>query len=71
VEANGASQFPSISPDGFVVGFASYAANLVEGDVNNFCDVDGDGDFVENCPDVFIHDRSPAKVVYLALVVQD
>jgi len=70
-EANGASEFPSISPDGFVVGFASYADNLVEGDVNNVCDLNSDGDYKENCPDVFINARSSGEMIFLALVVKD
>ena len=43
-EANGQSQEPSISEDGRYVAFASWAANLVEGDTNGTIDV-------------FVHDR--------------
>ena len=43
-EANGASNFPSISADGRYVAFESVANNLVEGDTNGFTDI-------------FVHDR--------------
>lgn len=46
-------------------------AHLVEGDVNNLCDVNSDGDYEENCPDVFIHDRSSGEMIFLALIVKD
>jgi hypothetical protein len=37
--------------------FDSCASNLVTGDANNVCDINGDGVVADNCPDVFVHDR--------------
>jgi len=45
VEANGTSEYPSITDDGRFVVFHSYATNLVSGDTNG-------------CVDVFVRDRS-------------
>jgi Tol biopolymer transport system component len=55
-EGNRNSWDPAISADGRYVAFASDASNLVPGDTNNFCDFNQDGN-LENCPDVFVHDR--------------
>src|SRR6187431_9294 len=44
VEGNNSSNWPSISADGQVLAFASYASNLVAGDTNGVYDV-------------FVHDR--------------
>ncbi len=57
VPSNDFSYLPAISGDGRYVAFLSYATNLVPGDANNFCDTDGDGARLENCPDVFVRDR--------------
>ena len=38
-EADGASSFPALTPDGRYVVFASYASNLVAGDTNGFADI--------------------------------
>ena len=43
-EADGSSDYPSISPDGRYVAFQSRARNLVTGDNNS-------------CRDIFVHDR--------------
>jgi parallel beta-helix repeat protein len=56
------SYSPSISADGRRVAFYSYASNLVEGDTNDFCNVDYDG-YDDNCPDVFIHDLETEKTI--------
>lgn len=57
--ANQASYAPSISRDGLVIGFHSYASNLVEGDTNE-CPYTGaqgiEGQPAPSCPDVFGHD---------------
>jgi len=45
VQGNGDSLDPSISADGLIVAFGSYASNLVSGDRNGY-------------PDIFVHDRS-------------
>jgi Tol biopolymer transport system component len=47
----------AISADGRVVGFGSVASNLVPGDTNNFCDLNGDTVGGDNCFDLFVHDR--------------
>jgi hypothetical protein len=44
-QANGHSEEPAISSDGFIVAFISEATNLVPGDINGV-------------PDVFVHDRA-------------
>jgi Tol biopolymer transport system component len=49
---------PAVSADGRFVAFTSEATNLVTGDANAFCDMNGDGTFGENCPDVFVRDRT-------------
>jgi hypothetical protein len=58
VQGNGSSStyFVSISDDGNLVAFDSYASNLAQGDTNNFCDTDGDSNFDDNCSDVFIRE---------------
>lgn len=56
-QANGTSWFsPEISSDGTLVAFDSDASNLVEGDNNFVCDIDGNGTFEENCIDVFVRE---------------
>jgi Tol biopolymer transport system component len=45
---------PAISADGRFVAFASEATNLVPGDSNAYCPIDGPYD--PNCQDVFVHD---------------
>jgi Tol biopolymer transport system component len=47
----------AISADGRYVVFPSVASNLVPGDDNFFCDTNLDGNYVDNCPDVFVRDR--------------
>jgi hypothetical protein len=56
-QASSHSLSPTISADGRFVAFYSYADNLVAGDTNNFCDLDEDGVYNENCVDVFVRDR--------------
>jgi hypothetical protein len=61
VQANGDSgdnKTPAISADGRYIAFTSEASNLVTGDTNSFCDMNGDGTANENCPDVFVRDRT-------------
>ncbi|HEV8111826.1 MAG TPA: hypothetical protein VGR31_03545 [Planctomycetota bacterium] len=53
-EADGNSRYPSISPDGRYVVFASYAANLVPGDTNGNCDI-------------FLHDRQTGATELVSL----
>jgi hypothetical protein len=54
---NLSSYNPSITEDGYVVTFTSYATNLIDGDNNEDCDYttgDGiEGTPTANCPDVF------------------
>jgi uncharacterized repeat protein (TIGR01451 family) len=57
-QGNDISWAPSISSDGRYVAFTSHASNLVSGDMNNFCDTDGDHVFTDNCPDIIVHDRT-------------
>jgi hypothetical protein len=56
-QGNQWSDQASISPDGLYVAFRSYASNLVPGDTNNVCDTDHDGSYVDNCQDIFLHQR--------------
>jgi len=56
--ADGHSLAPDISADGRYVVFASAASNLVAGDMNNVCDTNEDNVRTDNCPDIFLHDRS-------------
>jgi Tol biopolymer transport system component len=56
-QADGPSFQPAISNDGRYVAFYSEATNLVSGDTNVFCDTDGDTQYDDNCPDVFVRDR--------------
>ena len=56
-QATDSSFLPAISGDGRYVTFYSYANDLVSGDTN-LCDHDGDGDYDDNCTDVFVHDRT-------------
>jgi Tol biopolymer transport system component len=59
---SGAYYPPSISADGKFVAFTSYASNLVSGDTNNFCDIDGDKEFSDNCPDIFVRNRQSGTI---------
>ena len=58
-QGNGESghEKPALSADGRYVAFSSAASNLVPGDTNNFCDLDRDGVYNDNCVDVFVRDR--------------
>jgi hypothetical protein len=68
--ANQASYAPSISRDGLVIGFHSYASNLVEGDTNE-CPYTGaqgiEGQPAPSCPDVFGHDREARQTWRVSL----
>lgn len=55
-QANAPSRNPEISANGRFVVFESFADNLLPGDGNNTCDNNYDGIYVENCPDIFLHD---------------
>lgn len=55
-QGNGASQFPSLSPDGTVVAFSSTATNLVPGDTNGQ-------------PDAFVHDRRTGRTTRVSLSI--
>lgn len=46
----------SLSDDGRFVAFASRASNLVPDDANDSC-LTADGQGLENCADIFVHDR--------------
>src|SRR3990170_8295011 len=60
-QGNNNSYSPSISADGCFVAFVSDASNLVSSDTNDFCDTDDDGQYDDNCPDVFVHDRQTGQ----------
>jgi hypothetical protein len=53
---NARSRSASMSSDGRFVAFESYASNLVENDDNYYCDIDLDGEFDDNCTDIFVHE---------------
>jgi len=55
-QANGSSGPTDISGDGRYVAIGSGASDLVAGDTNT-CDINHDGQYDENCPDAFVHDR--------------
>jgi len=55
---SGDDKSPAVSADGRYVAFTSEASNLVAGDSNNFCDLNGDKIYAENCMDVFVRDRT-------------
>jgi len=55
---DGVELAPAVSAAGRFVAFTSDASNLVPGDTNNFCDMNWDGTYNENCPDVFVRDRT-------------
>lgn len=70
-QGNDRSDYVSISADGRHVAFDSLASNLVNGDTNNFCDTDGDSQFDDNCPDVFVYDREDGStLIYLPMIVK-
>ena len=54
-QGNGSSFRPSLSSDGQVVAFGSWANNLVLSDMQ-LCETDSG--LAYNCPDVFLHDRA-------------
>jgi Tol biopolymer transport system component len=64
-EANGASVQSTVDATGRWIAFASDATNLLlpDPDTNNFCDIDEDGVFDENCRDVFIRDRTDGTTI--------
>jgi CSLREA domain-containing protein len=53
-QGNNLSHVTAISADGNYVVFVSEADNLVGGDTNNNCDMNYDGVFIDNCPDIFL-----------------
>jgi len=60
-QGNDESDVPFISADGRYVVFSSTASNLVVGDNNVTCDTDGDGQYDDNCPDIYVHDRDTGQ----------
>ena len=56
-QGNGNSDAGNVSADGRYAVFGSDSSNLVPRDTNNFCDANEDGIYIDNCPDVFVHDR--------------
>jgi len=66
-QGNGNSAVPSISATGRYVVFHSYASDLVEGDTNNFCDNDSDGDYDDNCRDVFLRDQQYSVTIRISM----
>jgi Tol biopolymer transport system component len=66
-QGNQWSDQAAISPDGLYVAFRSYASNLVQGDVNNFCDTDQDNIFDDNCQDIFLHNRLTGEAIMVSV----
>lgn len=66
-QGNSDSSGPVITADGRYVVFYSLASNLVAGDTNNLCDVNADNVFIDNCRDVFLHDRVMAVTERVSL----
>ncbi len=66
-QGNQWSDQASISPEGNYVAFRSYASNLVPVDSNDFCDTDQDGDFTDNCPDIFLHSLLTGETVIISV----
>lgn len=72
VQGNRASDEPAISGDGRYVAFSSAAINLVGDDNNNTCDRNGYpgsplDSSLQNCQDVFIHDRQTGRTERVSL----
>ncbi len=67
IELNGDSTPGYVSSGGRYVSFASTASNAVLGDSNNSCDNDNDGVYNENCPDVFVRDRTTSATVRVSV----
>jgi Tol biopolymer transport system component len=68
VKGDGSSSWPYIADNGRTVSFTSIASNLVEGDTNNFCEFDGDGDYNDSCRDVFVRVILDEGKVFIPLV---
>ncbi|MEN4011642.1 MAG: hypothetical protein ROW48_06380 [Bellilinea sp.] len=51
--ANMPSYAPAITKNGLVISFTSYATNLIDGDTNEQCNYDIEGQATTNCPDIF------------------
>ncbi len=66
-QSNGDSYWPAISPDGRYIAFISYASNLVDGDTNNYCDVDNDGVYDDSCSDAFLRDRLTGQTFLISI----
>lgn len=72
VQGNRSSGEPAMSADGRYVAFSSAAINLVPDDTNNTCDRNGYpgsplDSSLQNCPDVFIHDRQTGRTERVSL----
>jgi Tol biopolymer transport system component len=59
IEGDARSGSPSIAADGYTIAFESAADNLVPGDTNDVCDLNGDGQATENCEDIFVVEPDP------------
>lgn len=66
-QSNDGSIGSSLSHDGHFVAFSSSATNIITGDTNNSCDLDGDLIFAENCPDAFIHNRQTGQTIRISV----
>ena len=72
LQGNLSSDEPAISADGRYVAFSSAAINLVPGDTNNTCnrnDYPGSplDSSLQNCQDIFIHDRQTGRTGRVSL----
>lgn len=66
-QGNGPSWWTSISGDGRYVAFTSGASTLVTDDTKVFCDADNDGVYVDNCADIFVHDRETGETTRVSV----
>ena len=62
-QGNDHSSAPAISATGKYVAFWSMADNLVSNDTNNYCDLNGDYDYSDNCDDIFVYDMQTGITV--------
>jgi hypothetical protein len=59
--------WPAINTDGRYVAFVSESSNLVGVDNNNVCDTNDDGQFFDNCSDIFVRDTMTNSTTLVSL----
>lgn len=67
MEANNHSAWPWLSYNGQMIAFQSMASNLVAGDNNNYCDSNYNGEYGDNCQDIFVHDQTTGATVRVSV----